>query len=297
MSNISVVVYGLLGGILVSAAAVLPVLGFAFYLLYIVLAGYITYRKTVLHTLGTVLIAGSLPGLLAFDWFPLVVVLTFGLTGAVYGLCFKNALAPGTTLAAGIVATGVLWGLNFWVTAMITGDDPLEMAAVPPEMEGFPAEWQQAVEAMAVLYPASVAISAFCTALIAFFAIQWVLTRQKIYQGPSLDFSEWRMPWGGIWILIIGLVLLLAGDQWLPRAAADAGKNILFAGGFVFTVSGLALFVFLYRRLQVSKFWRLMTVIFIIFYWPIIVTAMMLAGIVDAVYDFRTRIRKKGDKA
>jgi hypothetical protein len=96
--------------------------------------------------------------------------------------------------------------------------------------------------------------------------------------------SEWRLPDGAIWLVILGLGLVLAGvELWLPTA-----WTLLIVPGLGYCVQGIAVVESLLLLRGVSPSIITLTLLFVlIMALPVFVLATMCVGLSDVWLDFR----------
>ncbi len=173
-----------------------------------------------------------------------------------YGLLFKAETSAGHVLLIGsavsVLSTvaAVLLMLDLAPQSIMPSEQALRVQAEqslsfytnlglinPPEAKTFA---ETGVRLMRHLIPGVFAIGSLIRAFFTYILAVKVLQRLK-YRAASLPpFSEWRLPWYSVWLLITGLGLTLLGDQFQLTNIAIIGKNVVFLVFPVFLTIGLA---------------------------------------------------------
>lgn len=173
-----------------------------------------------------------------------------------YGLLFKNDISPGTVLVTGSIVSlfsTILTVLGFIYIAGINIIPTKEFLLLQAQQAidtyenmGLinPADSKQMVEMtlkfMTVLIPSALVMASVIRAFFTYIITVRVLRRLG-YKAQSLpSFSEWRLPWYSIWLVIAGLGLILIGDYYKLSVIATTGKNMIFIIIPVFLTVGLA---------------------------------------------------------
>jgi hypothetical protein len=150
-----------------------------------------------------------------------------------------------------------------------------------PAPEAAVAVFEQAGEVQALMYPAVLALAS-----LAALAVAWWAHRRMVGGEPQplSRLREFRFTDGLIWVLIAGVVLILAP---LPGAADRAGSNLLMFMSALYAVRGLAVVT-----VMTDSLGPLMTAVAVVVSTLIYPLAIMV-GLTDTWLDLRTR-RSKG---
>ena len=123
------------------------------------------------------------------------------------------------------------------------------------------------------------------TAILGTFFIARRLMRGQGYAVPGgIAFSRWRLPWYSIWLVITGLILTLAGEEFTIAWAGVLGKNILFVSAFIFFVLGISVMVYLFQVWKMARIVKVIIAVIIVMYLPFVILAL---GVVDPVANLR----------
>ncbi|NLI11474.1 YybS family protein [Pelotomaculum propionicicum] len=233
-------------------------------------------------------------------------VLKFGLLGVCYGLLFKNRVAPGKSLAAGIlcsVALTLIFAAGFY---FLTGNNPFvlgeeglqaaEQWLAANQSAGLfndlPAEWQSSfgesvVATFELLLPGQYVVTAAIEAACAFLlAVAW-LRRVNYFTSAPPAFTALSLPWYSVWGLITGLALTLGGDLFSWTLAAKTGKNILFVLFYLYLILGLSVFIYFFRKVNLAKPIKISILILAVVYLPFSLMIILLLGVVDPLVNLR----------
>ncbi len=123
------------------------------------------------------------------------------------------------------------------------------------------------------MYPFVLAVGALGQAAI-ILTLVWLFAKLgglKPYRWAFPPFSEWRLPFYLVWMLVAGL-----GMSFVPQPVlSKAGHNLALLAAFVLCVQGLAIQVFVTRRM--------MSTLRQVLYWIILGTVLLKPGIYIAV--------------
>ncbi len=284
--------YFAFAGSLLLAAHLVPLLHFFGGLGLLALAGFLTRERTSAYALFILLASGVFLSLSLQTLNPTLAVTEFGLLGVLYGLGFKNGLKPQRLLWGGVLAGQILHGLTLLVLFLALDHNPFDVQQFLAGVEELTPLEEQVLQTMAVVLPGSYVVSAWFMAVAGFFTLQHVLAGRRMVDS-SLPFAEWRLPWTVVWMVIAGLGLYLAGDQWSMAVLRAAGANILVISVFVFATLGLSTAASLKLFNRLSRFWRIVLLVAAALYFPVTLTALAMLGFLDAGFNFREWFRRK----
>ena len=263
--------------------------------------------RSGLLTLGstffiTAMIAGPVMALLlTIELAPLAVV---------YALLFKYEKSPGTTLIIGVIVavlSDLLTILGYFYL--------LDMVIVPTEQDlranieqfvalytslGMDAQQarlmvETAIRLTLALIPSSLAIVAVIRAFFTYLVTARVLRRLN-YKIDSLPpFSTWKIPWYSVWILILGLVLSLTGDQYNIRIMALIGKNMVFVSAPLFFIIGLSVITNFFRKWKLPVWIKVLIGIIAVLNFSGSIVLFTLIGVFDPLISFRNWRKPKDE--
>ncbi len=234
-----------------------------------------------------------------------VLLIQFGPIGLLFGLLFKNQVSSGKSIAAAAAVSALLTLVVIMLTSALTGVDLLSIENQLSEAFEESIQFYQrtgmfddaainemkqsmktTLHTLTVLLPGILAMSAMFSALITYFLTRAVLTRLKYSTPPMPVFSEWAFPWYTLWGVIVGLTLMLIGDRFGYSGFSIVGKNLLYILGICFSVIGLAVAVYYFKRLRLSKILKGIMVVLLIL-WPFTPFLLLIIGVLDPLIDFR----------
>lgn len=238
----------------------------------------------------------------------LTVLVTIGLIGIVLGGAWREgasrwqalwlgvggALLPGVFLAASFwFGQGVdLLQLLFdgWTTLMrgfleqaVAGGMPEDTATALSDMIG---QSEQSFPLLKPIVPGLMFITALVGVHLNGALAVGILSRSKFRPPPFPPFVTWRFPWPFALGFILGHVLALVARFNGNLAAAMVGENLLMVTGFVFVIQGVAILVYVFERRQVATFLRVLAVLVLLWWWPMVLTWF---GVLDTWFHFRAR--------
>ncbi|MFZ3172570.1 MAG: DUF2232 domain-containing protein [Carboxydocellales bacterium] len=135
------------------------------------------------------------------------------------------------------------------------------------------------------LVPGTAVILATLSALFNYrFAYRYMLTRQMSLP-EDISFGSWRFPWYVIWGMIIGLGLLLIGED--NGVVKLLGMNIIMVSLFGSLILGLAVLSYYLSRVALPWFLKIIIIFFLIFNGIISIMILTIIGLFDPVVNFR----------
>ncbi len=199
------------------------------------------------------------------------------------------AVTPVLLVAAGYLLAGGLDDLTRQLAARLDELRRVESEHRLSQSMGLSAaEFEQALNQTAALWR---------LLLPSLFAIKWVLVIAVNCWLASVLFEEeggfpsfarfvtWRMHPAGAWALAVALALMAAR----VRPAFEAGVNLAFPLALAYTLQGFAVARFVAIALQVRGLVQGAVVVLLVL-MPILVVGITAIGVLDAWYDFRTRV-------
>ena len=235
----------------------------------------------------------------------------YGLIGIVLGLFFKKAEPPGRVLVFTVLIAVGLAVMASGAAYLHNGENPLvlsederqaltqqwsamnqqmrlmeeeELATVAPggETESF----RYLTEVYQYYLPAQMIVTAAVTAAFTFILAIFLLGRYGFKVQPGLAFSEIYLPWYSIWGLIVGLGLLLLGDNF-NEIIAKAGKNMLFILVNLYFIMGLSVFVHFFKTIKLSPLLKGIIVVAMFCFYPFSCIFLLTIGAIDPLINFR----------
>lgn len=158
------------------------------------------------------------------------------------------------------------------------------------DVEGF---FQQVLNVVILITPGLAAIGGFLKWGVTYlFYLRWQPKAGWEYR----PFTEWRLPWYGIWGMNLAIVSFLLGDifQWV--ILKNLGINLMLVFGAVALVLGSALFVSFLQKPWISNFLKIILLFTSFLYFQFTAIVLILMGLLDMVLDFRQRSIKPKKK-
>jgi len=159
----------------------------------------------------------------------------------------------------------------------------------PGEGAGAETLVERAAELPALLFPALLGVSSTAALGVAW----WVFRRVSPEARPLGRLPDFRFPDAWVWVLIGGLVLLLApfGD-----GGSRLGSNLVFFMGTLYALRGLAVLVALIAATVGSQVVPLLVLGLIgLILYPIVIAGTLLLGVTDTWLDLRSGRREVND--
>lgn len=302
------------GAFLAAMAAVLGLMGLYIPPLYFITSLLVPLPLAVLvkrHDLVTGLMAWAVTSFLLFIFFGepftvLLLVIQSGPLGLLLGILFKNHVPAGPSIAVGSIMAALLTIITVTLTFLITGINPFAMAQEMKESMEQATAWyaraglvdaqgeqqlqeftEQMIRLVPVFIPGSLVVWSLISALFTYLLTRAVLIRLNYSVPPVPPFSQWSYPWYSLWGVVIGLGLMLVGDQWGLAVVSNIGTNILYVFAFAFFVLGLSVLSFFMKRWRVMPLVKVIIAIVALLYLPFFGVGIMIMGMLDPILNGR----------
>jgi uncharacterized protein YybS (DUF2232 family) len=133
------------------------------------------------------------------------------------------------------------------------------------------------------LVPASMLLGSIAQYSIGYLWFYGRTARSETEASPMESFVMWKMPFGVIPVVIIGVIVRLTGGETLKLCA----DNLLAVPAVFYCVTGLALIEFYMQRLGLPRFMRIMFYLLLFFTQIAGFIATVLLGFIDSFADWR----------
>jgi len=146
-------------------------------------------------------------------------------------------------------------------------------------------------ESVYQLIPAILIMTSLLSACTNYLASHVLLGRLKMPLPPMINLAAFRLPFGLVFVLILGVGLMVVGANFLPQypSLVTIGQNITYSTLSLYFIQGLGLVFFLIKTApqDTRKFWRFgFILVFVIFFFQLL-SILGYMGVVDALFDFR----------
>ncbi|MEG6522735.1 YybS family protein [Desulfotomaculum sp. 1211_IL3151] len=239
----------------------------------------------------------------------LVMFIQFGPLGLVLGFLYKNYVSPGHALITATLVSVIASILVISLSVLVTGlnlefiqaaiNESLNKIFTMYQEAGYPVPTEQqefmrtSLKTSILLLPAAYLIFAVFSTALTYIVGAKVLKRLNYRVNKLPPFSQWRLPWYAIWGVILGLIFLLAGDNFNLPAVKIIGQNLLTIFGFAFFIIGVSVVAFYFKKLTFSKPFKTILLVLLILYISIMYMAIILLGLFDTILNLRRPMFKK----
>ncbi len=261
--------------------------------------------RTGMLTLTTTLF---ITGMLTDPVMTLLLVVKLAPLALAYSLLFKREVSPGVALAGGVVVClisdflTIVGYLYLAKISIIPTEQALQMQAqqfavlyTKIGMDAVQAKQlaQSAVQLTLALVPSTLAVAAVVRAFLTYILAVKVLRKLDYRVAPLPSFREWRIPWYSVWVLIIGLVMSLAGDQYKLTTLATIGKNLVFIVIPLFLLIGLAVIAHFMKVWEIPRWIKILLLVTAVINLTGSLVLVILVGVFDPLVTFRKWKRPK----
>ncbi|WP_027364742.1 DUF2232 domain-containing protein [Desulfotruncus alcoholivorax] len=236
----------------------------------------------------------------------LMLVIQFGPVGVIIGLLLKNKVSVDSSMAVLFFWALAVAALNLFVSFVMAGAgianitaefrSAMEQVAEMYRQNGMMDEIgqqqflqvaEQIIHLVQVLLPGTIAIWTIFITIFTYFITRRLVRKLGYDAAPEFKFLEWRLPWYSIWLVITGLAMAMAGDEFSLRVVGIIGKNMLYISAFIFFVLGSAVLTYFLQAWKVPKVVKIIITIALFLYLPLATAIILSLGVVDPVANLR----------
>ncbi|TYO96436.1 DUF2232 domain-containing protein [Desulfallas thermosapovorans] len=235
-----------------------------------------------------------------------LLVLQFAPLGILIGLMLKNKVTVDKSMAVLFFWALTIAGLNLMFSFFIGGagisqvtDEfraTMEQTSQlysqnglidEADKEQYLALTRQMIELVQTFLPGSVAVWNIMMTMFTYFIARHLMRSLGLCESTNYYFTQWRLPWYSIWLIITGLALTLGGDELSWQLMEVTGKNILYIAAFIFFVLGMAVIAHYIQIWGVSKIVKFIVLFAMLLYLPFTAMMVLTIGVIDPLINFR----------
>lgn len=239
------------------------------------------------------------------------IALSFGICGLILGYCIEKNFSTvkcflatfATSFFAQIIAVAILtfaMGINLMEIELAAVQESFEeifkmyeaAGVSPQDIEKIKEQVQPALKLVSYLMPLILALMGLINAMICYLTSKWIFPKLRMkFIEPLPNFAAWKFP------KIFAYVLAFAGIGLYWGASRDwnliyiISINTFYIVGFICLIQGFAVLSAIANIYNVSKFWRRIFFVLIIFN-QLMIDVVALTGLIDMIFDFR-KLRAK----
>lgn len=234
------------------------------------------------------------------------IALSFGICGLVLGYCVRRNfdavkcfLATFASAAvAQVIAIAILtfaMGINLMEIEMTAVKEMFEevfktyeAAGVSQEdIETIRAQVEPALKLVSYLLPLILAIMGLINAWLCYVTSGWIFQKLRLkFVEPLPPFKNWKFPKFFTYILAFAAIGVYWGSTREWELLYQISVNAFYSAGFVCLIQGFAVLSAIADIYNVSKFWRRIFFVLIIFN-KLMIDVVTLTGLLDMIFDFR----------
>jgi uncharacterized protein YybS (DUF2232 family) len=235
-----------------------------------------------------------------------LLLLQFGPVGIIIGLLLKNKVAVDKSMAVLFFWALAVTGINLLFSFVLSGSGlsriATEFNTTMEQMSQFYLQSglmdeagrqeflevsQQAGRLVRELLPGGMAVWTIIITIFTYFITRHLARGLGYNVSGNLRFTEWQLPWYSIWLVIAGLALTMAGEEFSLELVGIAGKNILYISVFIFLILGTAVLAYFIRVWKISTPAKIFIIIAMALYFPLAAAIILSLGVVDPVANLR----------
>ncbi len=240
------------------------------------------------------------------------IALSFGICGLILGYCVEknfNAVKCflatfATATVAQVIAVAILtfaMGINLMETELSSVKEMFEeiyktyeAAGVPQQdIEQIRAQTEPALKLLGYLMPLILVLMGLVNSWICYVTSSWIFQKLRLkFVEPLPPFKNWQFPKFFAYIAAFAAVGLYWGITREWELLYTISINTIYIVGIVCLIQGFAVLSAIADIYNVSKFWRRIFFILIIFN-KLMIDVVVITGLIDMIFDFRKLNRNK----
>ena len=242
------------------------------------------------------------------------IALSFGICGLVLGICISKNLNTVkcftatlmTSFFAQIIAIAILifvMDLNVMQMEMSSVQEMFDdtfkmyetMGMEKQTLDELRGQVDATLKLMSYLMPFLLFLMGLINAVTCYLTSKWIFAKLRMkFVEPLPPFVEWKFPKVFLYLAAFSTIGLYWGSTRDWNLLYTVSINVQFISMCLAFVQGLAVLLAIADNFNVSKFWRRLLFIVIIFnMWLIEIVAF--TGLFDMVFDYRKRLEKKSE--
>ena len=240
------------------------------------------------------------------------IALSFGICGLVLGYCISKNLSTVkcftatlvTAFLAQIIAISILFfvmGINVMdieTTAVKESFDKIfrmyETIGVDKQaLAQIHGIFDRTFELMKYLMPFLMFLMGLVNAVICYLTSKWIFAKLRMkFVDPLPPFAQWKFPQIVLYLVAFSAIGVYWGAtrEWIPLYTVSI--NVVFVTSGLGFIQGLAVLSAMADSFNVSKFWRRLIFIVIIFNM-LFIQIVSFTGLFDMIFDYRKRLVKR----
>lgn len=305
------------GALLASLTAILALIGLYIPVLRI-LTDFVIVVPIIIVTVNhginfgvmSLIVAGLLITILSGPIKALFVILQFGGIALFFGYAFHKKLKAEKTLLFGVLVaiisllTILLFSYLFFgfetidfigqLKASINPSLELykELGLLKPEQglteETYRLIMEAYIKLMSIIIPSILLMYGISSAFLNYIVAQKILKKLKISVPALPKLRFWKLPWWTVWGFIVGYAAMVLGNYCKNQLLANIGLNIVIVYAPILFVLGIAVInYFIKERLSGSGLYRMLLVVFIVFFMPFSLLVIGAIGLFDLLFNYR----------
>lgn len=241
------------------------------------------------------------------------IALSFGICGLVLGYCIEKNFSTVkcflatflTAFAAQIVAVAILtfaMGINLMEVELSSVQATLEetfqmyeTAGIDKqEVERMREQVKPALQLVSYLMPLILLLMALINAAICYVTARWIFQKLRMkFPEPLPNFAAWQFPKFFVYLAAFSGIGLYWGATREWNLLYTVSVNAFYTTGFICLIQGFAVLSAIADGYNLSKFWRRIFFVVIIFN-KLMIDVVVFTGLFDIIFDFR-KLSKKED--
>lgn len=242
------------------------------------------------------------------------IALSFGICGLVLGYCVaknfdavKAFLATfATAIFAQVIAVAILtfaMGINLMETELSAVQEMFEetfkayeeAGVSPQDMATIRAQTAEALNLVSYLLPLILALMALMDSAICYVTSKWIFQKLRMkFIEPLPPFKNWQFPKIYAYVVAFAGLGIYWGETRSWELIYTVSVNAFYIAGLICLIQGFAVLSAIADIYNVSKFWRRIFFVLIIFN-KLMIDVVAITGLIDMFLNFR-KLENKGSK-
>ena len=237
--------------------------------------------------------------------------LSFGICGLVLGYCIEKNFSAVKCFIATLITAFLAQVATIAILMFVMGINVPEIEATTVKetfdetfklyetmgvdkqtLEQLRGQFDATLELMKYLMPFILALMGLINAVICYLTSKWIFAKLRMkFIEPLPPFAEWKFPKVFLYIVAFSAIGVYWGAtrEWMTLYTISV--NVAFVSTGIGFLQGLAVLSAVADSFNVSKFWRRLLFIVIIFNM-LFIEIVAFTGLFDMIFDYRKRLNK-----
>ena len=294
--------------ILAAIATFMPLIGIVASLIWALPVVVLTVRQGLKWGAMTLVVSGIIMATLIEPLLSLRMVLAFGFSGIVLGMCLRKKISGAKTLGITLTASVAAKVVSLFLVLALTGINPMGVS-VETLKESFDMTFQiysgigvsddvideakgnaeNSLTMLTMLMPLVIFLMGAVDTVVNYVVAGRIMRHLRLYAPTLPPFVEWRLPLVFLYLFALSLIGLYWGTTREITPLYQASLNCYMLTVFAGLLQGFSLIFYAAQRFRLGKLW-LFLISVVILMSGLLTQVLAFTGLFDMFFDYRRRL-------